>query len=78
LGRTRLPSPYAPAWRPTLASAVVSGLHLDGRATVRVRTGEGRDNSADVHQDRRACVWNDNADTATLRNNHDRLVDEVT
>ncbi|MFF5147887.1 lamin tail domain-containing protein [Streptomyces sp. NPDC013157] len=53
-------------------------FRLDGRATVRVHTGEGRDSATDVYQDRRAYVWNNDADTATLNNDRDRLVDEVT
>ncbi|WP_394365707.1 lamin tail domain-containing protein [Streptomyces sasae] len=52
-------------------------LRLEGRSTVRVHTGIGRDSATDVYQDRRAYVWNDDADTATLRNARGRLVDEV-
>lgn len=47
---------------------------LDGRATVRVHTGFGRDSRRDLFQDRRAQVW-DRRDTATLRNEHGRVVD---
>ncbi|MGW1622475.1 lamin tail domain-containing protein [Streptomyces sp. NPDC002172] len=53
-------------------------FHLQARATVRVHTGEGQDSRTDVYQDRRTYVWNNDTDTATLRNNHDRVVDEVT
>jgi hypothetical protein len=49
---------------------------LAARATVRVHTGEGRDTRADLYQDRRRHVWDNHADTATLRNDHDRLVHE--
>ncbi|WP_437107368.1 lamin tail domain-containing protein [Streptomyces flaveolus] len=49
---------------------------LSGRATVRVHTGIGRDNRTDVYQDRRAYVWDNHSDTATLRNHRDRFVDE--
>lgn len=52
-------------------------FRLDGRATVRVHTGEGRDSATDVYQDRRTYVWNNDSDTATLRNDRDRLVDAV-
>ncbi|MEU2624600.1 lamin tail domain-containing protein [Streptomyces sp. NPDC007157] len=52
-------------------------FRLDGRSTVRVHTGEGRDRFADVYQDRRNYVWNNDSDTATLRNDHGRFVDEV-
>ncbi|MFE1752051.1 lamin tail domain-containing protein [Streptomyces anandii] len=49
---------------------------LDGRATVRVHTGVGRDSRRDLFQDRHHVVW-DQRDTATLRNDHGRLVDSV-
>ncbi|GAA2705111.1 lamin tail domain-containing protein [Streptomyces anthocyanicus] len=48
---------------------------LDGRATVRVHTGQGRDTRSDVYQDRRNYVWDNRSDTATLRNDHRRFVD---
>nr|WP_307680362.1 lamin tail domain-containing protein [Streptomyces sp. V4I2] len=48
---------------------------LDGRATVRIHTGEGRDTSTDLFQDRRNYLWDNNSDTATLRNDRDRFVD---
>ena len=47
-----------------------------GRATVRVHTGEGRDSRTDVYQDRRHYVWNNDHDTATLRNDRGRFVDD--
>ncbi|MFJ9565957.1 lamin tail domain-containing protein [Streptomyces fuscichromogenes] len=53
-------------------------FRLEDRATVRVHTGEGRDSATDVFQDRCAYVWNNDADTATLRNDRDRVIDEVT
>ncbi|MEV0982001.1 lamin tail domain-containing protein [Streptomyces sp. NPDC049915] len=49
---------------------------LDGRSTVRVHTGEGRDARHDLFQDRRTYVWNNDRDTATLRNDHGRFVDD--
>ncbi|MFE5084499.1 lamin tail domain-containing protein [Streptomyces mirabilis] len=49
---------------------------LAGRATVRIHTGEGRDTRTDLYQDRRQYVWNNDHDTATLRNDNGRLVDE--
>lgn len=49
---------------------------LAGRATVRIHTGEGRDTRTDLYQDRRNYVWNNNADTATLRNDHGRFIDD--
>ncbi|MEU0033463.1 MULTISPECIES: lamin tail domain-containing protein [unclassified Streptomyces] len=50
---------------------------LDGRATVRVHTGVGRDTYRDVYQDRRTSVWDWRSDTATLRNDHGRFVDDA-
>ncbi|MGW5658439.1 lamin tail domain-containing protein [Streptomyces humi] len=52
-------------------------FRLDGRSTVRVHTGIGRDRATDVYQDRRNYVWNNDSDTATLRNDHDRFIDAV-
>ncbi|MEW2301292.1 lamin tail domain-containing protein [Streptomyces sp. NPDC006655] len=51
---------------------------LAGRATVRVHTGVGRDTDKDLYQDRRDSVYNRNADTVTLRDDHRDLVDSVT
>jgi hypothetical protein len=50
---------------------------LDGRSTVRVHTGMGRDTRTDLYQDRRSYVWDRMADTATLRNDHGRFVDDA-
>ncbi|WP_442538317.1 lamin tail domain-containing protein [Streptomyces pseudogriseolus] len=50
---------------------------LDGRSTVRVHTGRGRDTDTDVYQDRRHYVWDNRSDTATLRNHHGRFIDEA-
>ena len=49
---------------------------LAGRATVRIHTGEGRDTRTDLCQDRRHYVWNNDHDTATLRNDHGRFIDD--
>ncbi|MCF4136523.1 lamin tail domain-containing protein [Streptomyces sp. Tue 6430] len=48
---------------------------LAGRATVRIHTGLGHDTRTDLYQDRRNYVWNNDHDTATLRNDRDRLID---
>ncbi|WP_434092417.1 lamin tail domain-containing protein [Streptomyces flaveolus] len=48
---------------------------LDDRSTVRVHTGRGRDTDTDVYQDRRHYVWDNRSDTATLRNDHGRFID---
>ncbi|KRD17936.1 lamin tail domain-containing protein [Streptomyces sp. Root264] len=49
---------------------------LAGRATVRVHTGVGRDTRTDLYQGRRAYVWNNDYDTATLRDDRGRFVDD--
>ncbi|MEU9865049.1 lamin tail domain-containing protein [Streptomyces sp. NPDC047971] len=48
---------------------------LNGRATVRIHTGEGRDTRTDLFQDRRNYVWDNNRDKATLRDDRGRVVD---
>jgi hypothetical protein len=50
-------------------------LRLGGHQSVRVHTGIGRDTGRDVYQDRRAYVWNNTGDAATLRDNRGHLVD---
>jgi hypothetical protein len=50
---------------------------LEGRATVRIHTGEGRDSDSDLYMDRRNYVWDNYSDTATLRNDHDRFIDDA-
>lgn len=52
-------------------------VRLEGRATVRVHTGAGKDTKTDLYQDRRTRVWDVNADTATLRDARGRVVDVV-
>ncbi|MFF6954741.1 lamin tail domain-containing protein [Streptomyces iakyrus] len=48
---------------------------LDGRSTVRIHTGEGRDTRSALFQDRRHYVWDNRSDSATLRNDHGRRID---
>ncbi|MEU6965052.1 lamin tail domain-containing protein [Streptomyces chrestomyceticus] len=50
-------------------------LRLGGRQEVRVHTGHGRDTWRDVYQDRHTYVWDNHRDTATLRNDHHRIID---
>ncbi|MFF4244943.1 lamin tail domain-containing protein [Streptomyces sp. NPDC001822] len=50
-------------------------VRLAGRATVRIHTGIGRDTRTDLFQDRRTYVWDNNGDTATLRDARGRTVD---
>ncbi|MEU6687750.1 lamin tail domain-containing protein [Streptomyces sp. NPDC046832] len=49
---------------------------LEGRATVRIHTGIGRDTDTDLYQDRRHYVWDNRSDTATLRNDRGRFIDD--
>ncbi|KOT31774.1 hypothetical protein ADK41_30735 [Streptomyces caelestis] len=49
---------------------------LRGRVTVRIHTGVGRDTRTDLYQDRRHYVWDNHSDTATLRNDRGRFVDD--
>ncbi|GGX91821.1 lamin tail domain-containing protein [Streptomyces fructofermentans] len=52
-------------------------FRLDGRSTVRVHTGVGRDTHRDVFQDRRTYVWDNRSGTATLTNQRGRFVDDA-
>ncbi|MFE2143922.1 lamin tail domain-containing protein [Streptomyces sp. NPDC059456] len=49
-------------------------FRLEGRSSVKVHTGKGRDTRHDVYQDRRDQVW-DERDSATLRDNRGNVVD---
>ncbi|MFD9445606.1 lamin tail domain-containing protein [Streptomyces sp. NPDC060006] len=49
---------------------------LGGHETVRVHTGKGRDHDGHVFQDRRRYVWDNRSDTATLRNDNGRRIDD--
>ncbi|MFF2194659.1 lamin tail domain-containing protein [Streptomyces sp. NPDC058157] len=49
-------------------------LRLDGRSSVKVHTGMGRDSHRDVYQNRRRQIW-DERDTATLRDARGNVVD---
>ncbi|MFJ7591648.1 lamin tail domain-containing protein [Streptomyces sp. NPDC097617] len=51
-----------------------SDFRLDGRSSVKVHTGQGRDTHRDVYQDRRHQIW-DERDTATLRDRRGNVVD---
>lgn len=52
-----------------------TNLRLARHHAVRVHTGTGRDTTANVYMDRRAYVWNNDYDTATLRDSHGRIAD---
>lgn len=49
-------------------------LRLAGHTSVRVHTGSGHNTTRDVYQDRRTYVWDNTADTATLRNARGHVV----
>lgn len=48
---------------------------LRGHQSVRVHTGRGHDTTRDLYQDRSDYAWDNNADTATLRDDRGHLVD---
>ncbi|MFD5887227.1 lamin tail domain-containing protein [Streptomyces sp. NPDC060334] len=48
---------------------------IAGRATIRIHTGSGRDTRTDLFQGKRDHVWDNRADTATLRDDRNRTVD---
>uniref|UniRef100_UPI003F498CCA lamin tail domain-containing protein n=1 Tax=Streptomyces sp. CA-141956 TaxID=3240051 RepID=UPI003F498CCA len=50
-------------------------VRLDGRSTIRIHTGEGRDTRTDLYQDRRDYIWDNHSDTATLRDDRGRVID---
>ncbi|MFE2143560.1 lamin tail domain-containing protein [Streptomyces sp. NPDC059456] len=50
-------------------------VRINGRATIRVHTGTGRNTRTDLFQNRRDYVWDNRADTATLRDDRGRTVD---
>ncbi|MFJ9419392.1 lamin tail domain-containing protein [Streptomyces sp. NPDC101227] len=50
-------------------------VRLAGHSQIRVHTGVGRDGRRDLYQDRRVYIWDNDSDTATLRNDHRRIVD---
>jgi hypothetical protein len=50
-------------------------LRLGAHQSVKVHTGSGRNTSHDVYQNSRGYIWNNDADTATLRDNRGHSVD---
>jgi hypothetical protein len=47
-----------------------------GRSTVHVHTGQGRYSRTDVYHGRRNYVWDNRSDTANLRNDPGRFIDD--
>ncbi|MCY0931246.1 lamin tail domain-containing protein [Streptomyces sp. H27-H1] len=50
-------------------------VRIAPRGTLRIHTGQGRDTRTDLFQDRRDYMWDNRADTATLRDERGRTVD---
>ncbi|WP_330335431.1 lamin tail domain-containing protein (plasmid) [Streptomyces sp. NBC_00536] len=50
------------------------GMTLAGHSSVKVHTGRGKNTAHDVYQNRTHHVW-DKRDSATLRNDHNRILD---
>ncbi|WP_327359922.1 lamin tail domain-containing protein [Streptomyces sp. NBC_01296] len=50
-------------------------VRINGRATIRIHTGTGHNTRTDLFQNRRDYVWDNRADTATLRDDRGRTVD---
>ncbi|MFD3330621.1 lamin tail domain-containing protein [Streptomyces sp. NPDC058701] len=50
-------------------------VRIARHATIRIHSGNGRDTRTDLFQDRRDYVWDNRADTATLRDDRGRTVD---
>ncbi|WP_329191741.1 MULTISPECIES: hypothetical protein [unclassified Streptomyces] len=48
---------------------------MNGRATIHIHTGTGRDTRTDLFQYRRDCIRDNHADTTTLRDGRGRMVD---
>ncbi|MFG2989325.1 lamin tail domain-containing protein [Streptomyces sp. NPDC048257] len=53
-------------------------VRINGRATIRIPTGNGRDTRTDLFQNRRDYVRDNHGDTATLRDDRGRTVDTET
>ncbi|MFI6150690.1 lamin tail domain-containing protein [Streptomyces sp. NPDC051109] len=50
-------------------------IRINGRATLRIHTGSGHNTRTDLFQNSRDYVWDNRADTATLRDDRGRTVD---
>ncbi|MFE6848756.1 lamin tail domain-containing protein [Streptomyces sp. NPDC057686] len=53
----------------------VDNVRINGRATIRIHTGNGHDTRTDLFQNSRDYVWDNRSDTATLRDDRGRTVD---
>ncbi|KMO93505.1 lamin tail domain-containing protein [Streptomyces roseus] len=50
-------------------------VRINGRATLRIHTGSGHNTRTDLFQNSRDYIWDNRADTATLRDDRGRTVD---
>lgn len=57
---------------------VLPQFELAAHTSVRVHPGRGRDSRTDLYGTRSRPVWNNDADTITLLDEHGRTVDEAT
>ncbi|MFG2622504.1 lamin tail domain-containing protein [Streptomyces sp. NPDC048507] len=53
-------------------------IRIHSHATIRIHTGAGRDTRTDLYQGSREYIWGNRADTATLRDDRNRVVDTET
>ncbi|MFG2392228.1 lamin tail domain-containing protein [Streptomyces lavendulae] len=53
-------------------------VRINSHATIRIHTGTGHNSRTDLFQNRREYIWGNRADTATLRDDHNRVVDTET
>ncbi|MFK0202472.1 lamin tail domain-containing protein [Streptomyces lavendulae] len=53
-------------------------VRINSQSTIRIHTGTGRDSRTDLYQGRRDYVWDNRADTATLCDDRNRVVDTET
>ncbi len=54
---------------------VFKNISIGAGKTVKIHTGTGKDTSADTFQNRKAYVWNNDGDTATLTRSTGAKVD---
>ncbi|MFJ6659493.1 lamin tail domain-containing protein [Streptomyces sp. NPDC091377] len=54
---------------------VFANVKIGAGKTMKIRTGSGGDTAANKYQDRRAYVWNNTSDTATLTKSNGSKVD---
>ncbi|MFE2275649.1 lamin tail domain-containing protein [Streptomyces lavendulae] len=53
-------------------------IRINSHATIRIHTGTGHNTRTDLYQNSRSYIWDNKADTATLRDDHNRVVDTET